>query len=107
MIGVLIENSLADRNVLSRLSITRTWQDEDWTLHEVRVSEAEAKELARHLTDGPWYIHFWEPEQDDILVVFKDKTFYIKHSDTDTWQEAVAYGLSLGIPLEQLDFKIS
>lgn len=107
MVGVIIENSLTNKDFLDRISVTRTWQDEDWILHEVQVTEAEAKELAKHLTDGPWYSHFWEPEEDAILVVFKDKVFHIKHSDKATWQEAIVHGLSIGIPLEQLDFPIS
>lgn len=40
------------------------------------------------------------------MVVFKDKTFEIDYDDKETWKEAVDYGLSLGIPAEQLDFLI-
>ena len=51
-------------------------------------------------------MHFWEPGKDEVLVVFKSKTFDIKHSDKSTWSEAMAYGKSIGIPEEQLDFVI-
>ena len=43
---------------------------------------------------------------DDIIVIFKNKIFNIKYSDKKTWSEAVAYGKSIGIPEEQLDFPI-
>jgi hypothetical protein len=106
MTGIIIENSLQDNTVLHRLTILKTWQDGNWRIHEVQVSKAEAEELGKHLSSGPWYMHFWEKGKDDILVVYKDKVFHIEYSDKRTWQAAVAYGQSLGIPSEQLDFAV-
>lgn len=51
-------------------------------------------------------MHFWEPGKDEVLAVFKNKTFDIKHSDKSTWSGAVEHGKSIGIPEEQLDFLI-
>lgn len=44
--------------------------------------------------------------EDNVKVIFKNKIFEIKFSDKSTWNEAVAYGKSIGIPDEQLDFPI-
>lgn len=41
-----------------------------------------------------------------MIVVYPNNRFDIVYSDKDTWKEVVAYGQSIGIPLEQLDFKI-
>jgi len=106
MKGVVIENSLKDADILKDIEITRSWEDDDWKLHEVKVSKEQAEKFSDYLSDGPWYIHFWEPGDDSILVVYKDRTFTIKHSDKQSWVDAIKYGKSIGIPEEQLDFLI-
>lgn len=105
--GTIIENSLRDKGILKRLKIEKTYNDEDWILHDVLVAKEQIPELSRSLADGPWYIHLWEPGKDEVQVIFKDKTFIINHSDKATWSEAIACGESLGIPKEQLDFVIN
>lgn len=104
--GTIIENSLQDKSILDRLQIEKTWQDDDWVLHDVLVDEDVVQTIGQYLSDGPWYIHFWEEGKDDVLVVFKTKIFHIKYSDKTTWIEAVMHGRSIGIPDEQLDFEI-
>ena len=104
--GTIVENSLADKKILAALEIVRTWQDGSWTLHRVHVDQNQLPSLAASLADGPWYTHFWEPGKDNIIVVFKNKTFAINASDKSTWTDAIAHGSSLGIPPEQLDFPI-
>ncbi len=106
LVGTIVENSLADKSVLKKLKITSSRQAGDWTLHEVQISEGQVRELGKNFTNEPWYAHFWEPGKDEIIVVFKDKMFTIRHSDKSTWSGAVAYGKSIGIPDEQLDFVI-
>ncbi len=105
--GVVVESSLRDKSILDKVKIEKTYRSNDWTLHDVLVKEGQIGEISKYLADGPWYIHFWEPGRDEVKVVFKDKVFDIKHSDTSTWTEAVAYGKSIGIKEEQLDFPIT
>lgn len=50
-------------------------------------------------------MHFWQDR--DVIVVFRDKMFEVNFDDKETWKDAVAYGLSVGVPEEQLDFLIS
>jgi len=104
--GTIIENCLRDTSILKELRVDRTWQNGDWVLHDVSIDAEKISRVGEYLADGPWYVHFWEPGQDDVIVVFKDNTFRIKFSDKTTWAEAVRYGKSIGIPEEQLDFPI-
>ncbi|HEX5774691.1 MAG TPA: hypothetical protein VFY28_01875 [Candidatus Paceibacterota bacterium] len=104
--GTIVENSLREPSVLKELSILKSWPDGTWNLHQVELDREQAIKLGSHLSDGPWYMHFWESGSDDVLIVFRGKTFDIKHSDKSTWSEAVSYGKSIGVPEEQLDFVI-
>ena len=104
--GTIVENSLANKDILKTLQIDKTWQDETWILHSIQIDESRLKELSEALNDEPWYIHLWEQGKDDVIVIFKNKIFRIKFSDKSTWVEAMNYGKSIGIPVEQLDFPI-
>lgn len=104
--GTIVENSLDDKAILKKLRINKTWQDEDWILHSVSVDENQLTELSHSINNGPWYIHVWKEGQDEVQVIFKDKIFHIQHSDKSTWNDAIEYGKSIGIPENQLDFKI-
>lgn len=104
--GTIVENSLTNPHILKELAVLKSWPDGTWKLHQVNLDRAQALKLANYINDGPWYMHFWELGTEDVLVVFKDKTFDIKYSDRSTWREAVAHGKTIGIPDEQLDFLI-
>lgn len=105
--GTIVENSLANKDILQNIKIEKCYQSDDWILYDVWVSEQQIPLLAESLADGPWYLHLWQSENDDVKVIFKNKIFDIKFSDKSTWHEAVAYGKSIGIPDGQLDFLIS
>ena len=45
-------------------------------------------------------------ERSGAIVAFKDKIISFEHNKRDTWKPVVEYGLSIGIPKEQLDFPI-
>lgn len=104
--GTIIENSLNDLGILKKCRIEKTYEAGSWILHNVFIEEALIPELQHSLAEGPWYIHVWEPGKDDVIVVFKDAQFRIKFSDTSTWDDAIAHGIAMGIPKEQLDFPI-
>ncbi len=104
--GIIIENSLTDKSILKDLDIEKTWQEGDWVLHSVKIEKEKLLDLSKVLDDGPWYIHLWETGKDEIRVIFKDKIVTISSTDKSTWQEAISYGKSIGIPEEQLDFPI-
>lgn len=104
--GIIIENSLTDKNILRKFKINKTWESGDWILHDVLLDDNQIVELSKHIDDGPWYIHVWEKGKDNVKVIYKDKVFDIKYSDKSTWADAVNYGKSIGIPEEQLNFPI-
>jgi hypothetical protein len=105
--GTIIENSLADKKILQQVQIIRTYKTNDWILHDVIVAKDKVPLLSKALDEGPWYIHLWLEGSDDIRVIFKNRTFWIKASDPLTWKDAIKYGKSISIPEEQLDFKIN
>jgi hypothetical protein len=108
--GCIVEESLTDNRILNTLTIAkvRIGSNEDpanrWHLYTVKVTPEQIKRLSGSLKGPQWYMHFWRDQQ--IVAVFQDKTFEFSATDKSTWAPAVAHGLKLGIPAEQLDFPI-
>lgn len=110
--GTIIRESLTDQRILEKLHIVKEYVEDDqdnpennWHLVTVMVSKDEISEIQPFIKrEGGWYMHFWKGN--DVIVVFRDKTFTIKYNDKTTWKDAVDYGLSMGVPAEQLDFLI-
>lgn len=104
--ATIVDQSLYDKSILDKLQVEKTYPSGAWMLHDVLIDESMILDLAKALESGPWYIHAWQPGQDSVKVVFKNRIFEIQHSDKATWKEALEYGKSIGIPEEQLDFPI-
>ena len=104
--GTIIENSLSEKSILDKLQILETRHVGDWILHDVLVPEEMVSEISRYISDGPWYIHLWSKGGDDLIILFKNKMFRVKASDSTSFAEAISHGKSIGIPEEQLDFPI-
>ncbi len=75
-----------------------------WHLYKVKISKDEIQKLSKYIRAGKWYMHFWKER--DLIAVFKDKIFEFNYDNKASWASAIEYGLSLGIPEEQLDFVI-
>ncbi|GIW63074.1 MAG: hypothetical protein KatS3mg090_0900 [Patescibacteria group bacterium] len=116
--GVIIEESLENKNVLKKVKIISTkvekvtnehqtpWLSQ-WTLHTVEIEPEKADEVALLISkslerEHEWYADFNDGE--NFYVIFRDKVFTYKKGDKENRQKAVNYGLSLGIPDYQLDF---
>lgn len=108
--GTIVEESLLDNRLLNGFKINKFRisnaenPDDRQHLYEVDASTEQIDDLAKQLKPTGWYTHFWQG--DSVIVVYPNNRFDIVYSDKDTWKEVVAYGQSIGIPLEQLDFKI-
>ncbi len=102
--GTIIEQSLIDPSVLANLDVVNKEISGSWTLNKVKVSEQEIEQLANNIESNKWYMHFWKGK--DVIAVFKDKQFRFNYDNKETWKPVVEYGLSIGIPFEQLDFPI-
>jgi hypothetical protein len=104
--AVVIEESLSDKQVLDNYKILRTKKDGSWHLHilEIPDSKKAIQEIqSAMLSDRPYYFHIYD-NGENLIIVFKEKHFFINPIDKSTWADVIKYGLSLNIPSEQLDF---
>ena len=53
--GTIIENSLANKDILNTLQINNTWRYGTWILHSITIDETRIKELSESLNNEPWY----------------------------------------------------
>lgn len=102
--GMIVEESLADPSVINHLSIkgVQITDPGRWHVYTVELTDHQIGGCQNWLKEGPWYMHFWRG--DEIIVVFKERIFRFSRHDKSTWTEAIAHGLKLAIPKEQLDF---
>jgi hypothetical protein len=118
--GEIIEESLADRSVLSEVTILETRVElateyhrtpwlERWTIHRVAVPEELAAEVAERFSEAldaehayAWYADF--KNEDIHYVAFTGKVFRVPRHSEGRYAEVVEYGVRLGIPPHQLDF---
>jgi len=105
MEGIIIKQSLSDPKILEGFKILEHERDDevDWDLYTVEATEAQVKQLANEIKDK-WYTHFWQGRE--VIAVFRGKIFKFNFDDKENWKPAVDYGMSIGIPKEQLDFPI-
>ena len=107
--GIIVEESLNDNRIMNDLNIIgfRISKDENpadrWHLYTVLVSHENIERLSNNIKPK-WYMHFWKDRE--IIAVFYGKTFEFNYDDKSSWTPAIQYGLSTGIPGEQLDFII-
>jgi hypothetical protein len=106
--GIVIEQSLADPAFAETLDVVYRKPDPNgsWVFLLVRIApERLSGELERIrlalVDDQPWYAHFFSDEQ--IAVVFADAVIQMT-TDVASWRPAIDHGITLGIPIEQLDF---
>jgi len=118
--GVIIEESLAQKDVLQKLSILQTqvaavterhqtpWIQQ-WTLHTVTIPASQVLEIADELSksldpEHAWYADFNNGE--GYFVIFRNAIFTWRKGDQDAVERAKGYGRQLGIPDYQLDFPV-
>jgi hypothetical protein len=117
-LGTIIEESLSDKTVLSKLDILSTkvepivpahatpWLTQ-WTLHKVSISEGEAEDIAnvlsKSLEPNHWYADY--KNETTHYIIFLNKVFKIDRLSPLAYKEVKQYGLTLGIPEHQLPFK--
>ena len=105
--GTIVEESLVDNRILNKLKIKsiRITGEENpnnrWHLYRVEIEKNEMDWLKNEIKEG-WYMHFWKGEE--VIALFKGKMFEFYHDKKESWKKVIDYGLSVGIPREQLDF---
>ncbi len=121
--GDIIEESLENKTVLSKVKILSTRVEEvteehrtpwlkQWKLHTVEVGVDKAHEIAREISKsldtkhkGSWYADF--KNETNHYIIFPNKIFFIDRESKKQYQEASDYGISLGIPEYQVNFLTS
>ena len=116
--GVIIEESLENKDVLQQVKTTNTKIEEviekhqtpwikQWTLDTVEIPENQADKIANQLSKvldskHNWYADF---KNDDFhYIIYRDKVFKVDRSKREEYDEATKYGISIGIPDYQVDF---
>lgn len=116
--GVIIEESLKDKDILKRVKILITKVEtvtekhktpwlKQWTMHTVEIPENEAETLAEEIrkaleSEHNWYADF--KNETVHFIIFKNKVFKVDRTSKEQYDEAKEYGISLGIPPHQVDF---
>jgi len=106
--AIIVDKSLMSLEVLKDLKLlSQDVPSGNWTLYKISVNENDListiKKIQPLIDEGGWYFHFYNSDGSRLVVAFKDKIFELTNNPT-TWSEAIDYGVSLGVPLEQLDF---
>ena len=101
--GIVVGGSLG-KETADRLKVIGKRRGADFLMLKVEVEDdsiSKTVALVRKSLKSGYYAHFYG--DGELIVVFQKRVFRIK-PDKKTWKDAVAYGLSLGIPEKQLDF---
>lgn len=116
--GTIITESLSNPDVLGDIKILSTKVElvtekhktpwlKQWTLHTVEIPEdaanAVAEQLATALEKNYWYADFKNDRYH--FIIYSGKVFKVDLKNPVLYQEAKKYGLALGIPEYQVDFK--
>ncbi len=116
--GVIIEESLDTKDILEEVNILSTkvepinerhqtpWVSQ-WTLHTIKVPEAEAQVLAENISKvldpkHEWYADF--KNESHHYIIFRNKVFFVDRHSEHEYQQVREYGISLGIPEYQVNF---
>ena len=116
--GIIIEESLRDKNILKEMKILSTEVErvvgehktpwlKQWTMHSVEISESQADEVAKKIskaleTKHNWYADF--KNDNTHYIIFRNKVFRVDRAKPEQYKKVTEYGVSLGIPDHQLDF---
>jgi hypothetical protein len=107
--GCIVEESLDDNRVLNDIEVVKVRitpeekRGERWHIYNSLLSKSDIDRIHPHIKQG-WYMHFWKDGK--MIVLFKEKRFLVDAKDKSTWNEAIAYGLSIKISKEQLNFEM-
>ena len=116
--GVIIEESLENKDILKDVKISDTKVEEvveehktpwikQWTLHTIEIEENQADNVAEKISKALDSKHSWYADfKNDSFhyIVFRDKFFKVDRSKKEQYDDVVKFGITLGIPDYQLDF---
>lgn len=117
--GVIIEESLGDKSVLSKVKIVETKVEpitprhktpwlKQWTLHVVEIPEEKGDEIAQDISESldkehpSWYADYKNDKYH--FIIYAGKVFKVDLQNPVLYKDAKEYGISIGIPKYQVDF---
>ncbi len=116
--GIIIEESLENKDVLKKVKILKTDVEQvtdehktpwikQWTLHTIEILGNQADNIAEEISKAldskhDWYADF--KNNKFHYIIFRNKIFKVDRSKPEQYQDVAKYGVSLGIPDYQLDF---
>lgn len=116
--GVIIEESLTNKDVLTEVKILSTKIEDttekhktpwlkQWTKYIVEIPAERAVVIAEKISKSldpkhSWYADF--KNNNHHYIIFRNKIFYIDRTSHAQYNEAKQHGISLGIPVYQVDF---
>ena len=116
--GVIIEESLENKEILKRVKILETqispvlekhktpWVKQ-WTLHTVLIPENMVEDISNEISlsldrEHNWYADY--RNKTHHYIIFRNKIFCINRNSIEDYNKAKEYGISVGIPEYQVDF---
>jgi len=107
--GILLDRAFSDTHAVSDnfLVFARKISQLLGAIYGVEIEEVPITLAIQKLqdlmkADQPLYVHLYN--ETEVIVVFKYQ-YFVMSRDPRSWAPAIEYGLSLGIPKEQLNFK--
>lgn len=107
--GIILDQQFKDPKYPNNLQIfaKKKGTINPWWIFGIEVIDADIEpvitDIQKHMKSGkPYYAHFYNDEV--LIVVFKDRIYRCSR-DKKSWIEAIKYGMSMGIPGEQMDFQ--
>ncbi len=118
--GVIIEESLGDKSVLNKVKILETKVEPitpehktpwlmQWMLHTVEVPQQEAESVAGEMSKSfdPKHSNWYADYKNDRyhFIIYAGKIFKVDLQNPVLYTDAKEYGISVGIPEYQVNFK--
>jgi len=103
--GILVDVAFTSREFPRTFPLFAYKKAGEWGLYGIQVARKDLETAIQSIrgamrADAPFYAHLYDDEQ--VIVIFKERVFRVT-SHASRWDELRRYGLTLGIPLVQLD----
>lgn len=104
--GILVDLAFTDRHYPETFPLFARKTSGNWTLFGIKVPREDLDHCITGIQsamreDQPFYSHLYDDET--VIVIFKNRVFRVT-AHCSSWKEIQAYGQTLNIPAEQLDF---
>lgn len=100
--GKVIKQGFINEECLKGIKIEEETEINGNTIYTIKVFEDTIKYLAENLKSDQYYMYFENDK--NRVIAYKDKTFEMDLEDTKVLEEAINYGVSLGIGRKEFDF---